>query len=795
MRIAIVAPSPNPFVVGGAENLWWGMLDYLNRESGHVADLVKLPVKETSLVDLVAAYEAFSKLDLSGFDAVISTKYPAWMVSHPDHRVFLQHRCRGYYDWYPPDRPPVYAGRDPEIRALVEYVDRNREQRESLPAFFGMFRALVAARPDDPELLRHPGPVGRAIIHYLDGVGLARTGIRRYAAIAETVKRRPGYFPEGADVQVIFHPTNKTGFRNEAEEYFFTVSRFYPSKRIGLLIDAYRRTDIPVPFKIAGTGDEEAMLRERAAGDPRIEFAGFVRDDQLIDLYARAMAVPFVPADEDFGYITLEAMLAGKTVITTNDSGGPLELVRDGETGVVAEPEPGSLARAFERVYAEREWARGLARRGHELAQSITWRKLFDTLLGDDATPARPRPARPSRPRITVLNAYGVHPPSSGGSYRLHCLYDALSRHIDVDLVTLGLHGQGDDVIHVREGFRELRVARTKAHDEADFAAQVEAHTPVYDITAIATIRLTPAYLTVLENSLAGSRAALVSHPYMIGALRATGYAGPMIHESHNCEHALKSRMLPETPARERLLAVVEDAERHCVTDSVFTFATCDGDVQELARAYGMPAEAMMVIPNGTDTKRIAFADPAGRLRLKRRLRIGEQPVALFLASGHRPNLEAAEHIFDWAQRMPEVAFALVGNAADAFLHRALPPNVWLVGVVGEEERNIWLEVSDVALNPMLYGGGTNLKLLDYFAAGTPVVSTDTGIRGTGVEPGRHALVGPVEGFERLIRAAIDGGPDIERMTIAARRLVEERFDWRMLADRLHEAMKARQLV
>ena len=73
MRIAIVAPSPNPFIIGGAENLWWGMVDHLNKQTDHTADLIKLPVCETSLNDLVAGYEAFSKLELSCFDAVIST--------------------------------------------------------------------------------------------------------------------------------------------------------------------------------------------------------------------------------------------------------------------------------------------------------------------------------------------------------------------------------------------------------------------------------------------------------------------------------------------------------------------------------------------------------------------------------------------------------------------------------------------------------------------------------------------------------------------------------------------------
>lgn len=794
MRIAIVAPSPNPFVFGGAENLLWGLLEHLRDHTDHVPELIKLPVRETSLVDLVAGYEAFSRLDLATFDAVITTKYPAWMIAHANHSVYMLHRCRGFYDWYPAAElgGTEYAGRDPAARALLEFMARRRLQRAALPEFFERFRQL-AAGSSAAELAPHPSPLGRAVIRFLDGIGLAATSVRRYAAIADAVRRRPDYFPRGAKVEVAFPPTRKTGFHDAGEEYFLTASRFYPSKRIDLLIDAYRRTAIPLAFKIAGTGGEEARLRERAAGDSRIEFPGFVSDAELVELYSRAMAVPFAPQDEDFGYIALEAMLAGKPVITTHDSGGPMELVRDGVTGVVAAPDAACLARAFEQVYVERDWARGLGRNGREVAQAVGWPRVMEALL--PAVSQAAAAPRPPRPRVTVLNAYAVHPTDNGGRYRLHWLYKTLARHVDVDIVSLGLRTEGSDVIHPAEGLRELRVARTAEHEAADDAAKTESNAPVYDITALQNIHLTPDYITVLRNSLAGSRLAVLAHPYMATALARAGYEGAFIHESQNCEHALKTRMLPRNEVSDRLLEQVEMAEAHCVRDARLVYACCEADAEGLLRQYGGRPADMIVVPNGTDTTAIAYADAVERIRVRRRVGLAQQPVALFLASGHRPNLEAAEHLFRLAARMPDVAFAFVGNAAYAYTGRTFPENIWMIGTVSEEVRNVWLQVAGVALNPMLYGGGTNLKLLDYFAAGTPVVSTEIGIRGSGAEPGRHVLVAGVDALEAPIRQALAGGPDIERMTREARALVVENFDWWKLGDRLHEAIRERGLL
>jgi glycosyltransferase involved in cell wall biosynthesis len=99
-------------------------------------------------------------------------------------------------------------------------------------------------------------------------------------------------------------------------------------------------------------------------------------------LYAGALGVVYPPFDEDYGYVTLEAFLAAKPVITTTDAGGPLEFVQDGVNGFICEPEASSLAAAIERLAGDRALAERLGRAGRRVAETITWDGVIEQLLG-----------------------------------------------------------------------------------------------------------------------------------------------------------------------------------------------------------------------------------------------------------------------------------------------------------------------------------------------------------------------------------------------------------------------------
>src|SRR5205823_10304367 len=104
---------------------------------------------------------------------------------------------------------------------------------------------------------------------------------------------------------------------------------------------------------IAGTGPDLPRLQqlvERCEVSDRVQFLGYVPDQELLELYANCSAVYYAPFDEDYGYVTVEAFLSGKPVLTCADAGGVLEFVEHGVTGWVAPPDPAALGAVLNEI-------------------------------------------------------------------------------------------------------------------------------------------------------------------------------------------------------------------------------------------------------------------------------------------------------------------------------------------------------------------------------------------------------------------------------------------------------------
>jgi glycosyltransferase involved in cell wall biosynthesis len=338
MTILVCRPQV-PFVRGGAELVADELVDEL-RLRGHEVETVAIPFKwypGTRVLDQAFLWRLLDLTEANGrpIDRVIATKFPAYCVRHPNKVAWVLHQFRQAYDY---DRTELgQFSESPEDRAT------------------------------------------RAAVERLDRVALgeARHVFATSQNVAERLRRSTGI-----EATLLPHPPQALPYRtDEPEEYVLSVNRLDRAKRIDLLIEAAK---IEPSLRVVVTGegpDRERLERLAAEVNGRIVFTGRVDDERLADLYARCLAVYYAPIDEDFGMVPYEAFLSSKPVLTTTDAGGPLEIVRDGTTGVVVAPEPAELARACAYLAAHGDEARAWGRAGKAVAERVTWDGCIDALL------------------------------------------------------------------------------------------------------------------------------------------------------------------------------------------------------------------------------------------------------------------------------------------------------------------------------------------------------------------------------------------------------------------------------
>jgi glycosyltransferase involved in cell wall biosynthesis len=788
MQIAIVAPSPVPFCIGGAEKLWWGLLEGINQTTSHQADLIKLPNSERNFWEVIDGYKRFSELDLSHFDLVISGKYPGWMVQHPNHTCYMLHRLRGLYDTYHfTGQPETQSWQQSEIAELQKLLRHDRPDRDTLKEVFSKLGRLRTSSDSSPNAMQFPGSLIREIVHFIDGVGLAPDQIKKYAAIAQNVANRKDYFPLGSTVDVIYPPSNLKNFYSEDYDYLFTVSRLDSAKRVSLLIQSMQYVKAKIQLKIAGTGPDVEALKKLAKDDERIVFLGFVNDEQIVDLYANALAVPYVPYDEDYGLVTIEAMKSCKPVLTTIDAGGPTEFVFNGETGFSVPPDPEALAERIDYLCEHRDEAKQMGLTGQKLVAGITWENTTARLLNEK--PASPRPIAPKRKKITVALTFPVFPPRGGGQGRVFHLYRQLAKHFDIELVSLTNADQEEFRGEIAPKLYETRIAKSKEHQQQEWAIEQKIGIPVSDIAMPKLYHYTPIYLEVLKASAQTSDFVIACHPYLLPAIQSVCQK-PIWYEAQDVEVSLKKRILPNNQTGHELLECVRKIEHECCQVSQLVMTCSSQDALAIGQTYSVDSSKIIVVPNGVDLEEIKYISREQSQAKKAKLGLSQSFTALFLGSWHNPNIEAVNSIFELAKMLPDINFLVVGSVGLAFQTEKRPDNVGFLGTVDEQTKAVTLELADVALNPVTFGSGTNLKMLEYFAAGIPVISTPVGARGLGVEDGKHCTIVELQNFAKAIVQVKSESLATKSLRIqTARSYVQTQFDWKVIANNFLKAI------
>jgi glycosyltransferase involved in cell wall biosynthesis len=777
---AIIAPSPVPFVIGGAEKLWWGMLHHFNQQPGENVELIKLPSPEHDFWSLLDSYKTFSRLQLQHFNTLISTKYPAWMVEHPNHYCYLQHKLRGLYDTYPKQLATHCDYAHPALHTLKILLETSQRQRSELePLFAELERLKQLALP--AEHFAFPGPLTRKIIHCLDDIGLAPHAIKKYAAISHNVAGRADYFPQGQPIQIIHHPSDLSHYRQGDYNTIFTVSRLAKPKRIDLLINAMRYVTADIQLLIAGSGREFNALQKLAAHDPRIKLLGRITDQQIIEHYANALFVPFIPYDEDYGLITIEAMQSAKAVLTTTDAGGVNEFVKHGETGLIVAPTAKALGAAMQHMIDAKADTIAMGKTAYQQVQYINWPATYQALI---------KTLPPKKPNIVVCLTFPVYPPRNGGQSRVYHLYKHLAQHANITLLTLAASEQPAFAAEIAPGLREVRIAQTPAYTKQQQQLSKTCQASVGDIAFMLYHHSIPAYQQQLQQHTQNADLVIACHPYAYPIIRNV-WQGTLWYEAQDVELDMKTIVLKDSPQAQSLLQQVQTTEADCCLHSACILTCSPQDRLRLQALYQPSTTRWLTVENGVDSRAIRYINPAERLQTKQQLNLPQRHIALFMGSWHQPNIEALTTIKNMAQQTPDLDYFIVGSVSYHPELNRRPENVYPLGELSDAEKAIVLAVADIALNPIVSGSGTNLKLIEYAAAGIPVITTAFGLRGLNYQADQHVWISELTRFADLSRQLVTTHTAAaHRKAQQARALTEQQYDWALIASTLSREVK-----
>jgi glycosyltransferase involved in cell wall biosynthesis len=149
----------------------------------------------------------------------------------------------------------------------------------------------------------------------------------------ETAARIKKFYRQ--DSTVIYPPVDlqKIASNPAKKDYFLTGGRIARAKHTDLIIDAFVKNHLPLKVFGKAFSGFEKEIKDKIKNNSNIEFLGEVTDEEKFELMKGAQAFVFASEDEDFGIIPVEAMACGTPVIS-HKSGGVLETVIEGETGI-----------------------------------------------------------------------------------------------------------------------------------------------------------------------------------------------------------------------------------------------------------------------------------------------------------------------------------------------------------------------------------------------------------------------------------------------------------------------------
>lgn len=381
--------------------------------------------------------------------------------------------------------------------------------------------------------------------------------------------------------------------------------------------------------------------------------------------------------------------------------------------------------------------------------------------------------------KILALNFFPAFVPvSNGGESKLYNFYKVLSKYHHITLLTSTHPDVNEEVIYHTATFVERRIP--KDHYFMDCWSELSGHlTKGHGDLSAPTIAASAAYPTLMHTAYLQEYEAadIIVHdfPFTVDFDIFLGLdSKPRIYNSHNCETVLYSSLHASEKSKP-IVDIVAKAEKKLLEHADLILYCGDGDYESFKELAPNKESVMFYSPNGMIEQAKKLSPRAAK----------NKHSAVFVGSAHLPNVSAALYIAEnIAPKCPEVTFDIIGGCLPEGVYAS---NVIRHGRVSDSEKVRLFDNASIALNPMLSGSGSNIKALDYFSYGLPVLSTSFGMRGFNIESGKHYIESELEDFPKTINEILTDSGFVNTMNIGAegKKYASANYTWEAIIKKL----------
>lgn len=397
--------------------------------------------------------------------------------------------------------------------------------------------------------------------------------------------------------------------------------------------------------------------------------------------------------------------------------------------------------------------------------------------------------------KILVVDNQKIWPPDSGAPIRVFNMFKNLPKEYDITF--LGTTAYDNFLYHEKQltsNFKEkiIKINKPILLFNSSLTKMTKGiHT--FDIVISVYEYFNSEFKNILNEEAEKADILIATHPWFFLHIRRFKNK-ILIYDSHNCEYLLKKDSLKKTFIGSILLFLTKRIEMSACKKSDLVIACSEENKESFKKLYKIRDEKICVLPNSIDMEEIKPATEEEKEKAKKNLGLKNKKTILFVGTYYGPNNEALDFIIRDLSRMKDYTFLIAGNInlhfQKEYLNKKID-NIKFYGKVNWKKLSLLYKASDLAINPMSNGSGINIKMLDYMAAGIPVITTPIGARGIKeIKNDEHMIICPIKDFKKEIQNLISNEKIKKRFKIKSREIIEKYYHYKIISKEFDRILK-----